>query len=110
MIKCTTFFVILLFSAILKAEVTYLQLQQITDAKMSLKGEFSQQKYLAELEVNLASFGNFEYQKGEKIIWRTLKPIANEMVMTPSNIVNSQKIVNLANSLRSRRLFSESRY
>jgi len=68
-------------------------LQQLTDISQSpeiLSGQFIQEKYLAELDINLSSSGKFEYKKNKVIQWQTLEPIENLLTMTPQSIISQQ--------------------
>ena len=87
-IACVFFSLLCTF---VQADLTYQQLEKISDSPANIEGTFTQKKYLSELAVNLTSSGIFEYKRDQKIIWRTLQPIENEMEMTPSSIVNRQR-------------------
>jgi len=74
----------------LQADITFTQLAQISTTPENLQGRFSQEKYLAALDVSLMSTGVFTYQRGKSIRWEILEPIQNELVITPSTIINQQ--------------------
>ena len=38
----------------------------------------------------MSSTGVFSYQRGKNILWKTLEPIENELIMSPSMIINKQ--------------------
>ncbi len=72
------------------AELTFEQLKTITITPENLDGNFTQEKYLIALDVTLDSSGKFNYQRGKTIRWETLEPIQNELIMTPTEMVNKQ--------------------
>lgn len=78
------------FSTGVKAELTYAELGQLTASPDYLEGRFTQEKYLAFLDANLQSSGVFIYQRGESIRWVTQSPIANELIITPAQIVTQE--------------------
>ena len=81
---------ILLFPTAATAELTFEQLEAVSQAPEALEGHFKQVKYLAELDAELSSSGVFKYQRGISVRWQTLKPIQNELLMTPTSISNKQ--------------------
>lgn len=72
------------------AELTFEQLKTITITPENLDGNFTQEKYLVVLDTTLDSSGQFNYQRGKTIRWETLEPIQNELIMTPTEMVNKQ--------------------
>lgn len=72
------------------ADLTFEQLQNVSKTPENLNGRFTQEKYLAALDAVLLSSGIFSYQRGKSIRWETLKPIQNELLMTPTSISNKQ--------------------
>lgn len=87
---------LLLLSLTSRAEqLSYAQLQRLTQSPAQLSGSFSQQKYLQALDISLLSSGVFEYQRGKVIQWETLQPIQNELIVTPTAIVSKQGGQNL---------------
>ncbi|MDX2506901.1 MAG: outer membrane lipoprotein carrier protein LolA [Gammaproteobacteria bacterium] len=82
--------VILLLPAAAYADLTFEQLQNISATPESLDGHFTQEKYLSALDTVLLSSGVFNYQRDVSIRWQTLKPIQNELLMTPTSISNKQ--------------------
>ena len=81
---------LLLSPVVAYADLTYKQLEDVSKTPENLEGRFTQEKYLAALDAALPSSGVFSYQRGKSIRWETLKPIQNELVMTPTSIVNKQ--------------------
>lgn len=80
------------------AELSFEQLNEIVSTPGYLQGEFSQQKYLTELDATLNSSGVFSYQRDQSIRWQTVQPIQNVLIMTPQSIISRQgdnEIVNL---------------
>ncbi|GAC33413.1 outer membrane lipoprotein carrier protein LolA [Paraglaciecola polaris] len=65
-------------------------LNQLTLSPGSLSGQFSQQKYLADFDMQLASSGEFDYTKNQSVNWHTLAPIENKITMTPQSITSVQ--------------------
>tara|TARA_R110000772_G_scaffold58136_5_gene131639 strand:- start:1940 stop:2521 length:582 start_codon:yes stop_codon:yes gene_type:complete len=65
-------------------------LNQLTLSPGSLSGQFSQQKYLADFDMQLASSGEFDYTKNQSVNWHTLVPIENKITMTPQSITSVQ--------------------
>ncbi len=91
MIKLITFFIYLfIFPINSLAELTFEQLEEISITPENLEGNFSQEKYLSVLDTSLTSSGIFKYQRSKQIHWKTLKPIQNELIMTPEKVVNKQ--------------------
>lgn len=82
---------VVVFSAPVFAELTYQQLQDISVSPTRVEGTFKQRKFLAEIGVSIDSSGVFSYQRSEKIVWKTLEPVENEMQMTPTTIINRQQ-------------------
>lgn len=78
------------FPAVVYAELTFEQLQAVSQTPDDLEGRFTQEKYLSVLDTVLHSSGVFDYQRGISIRWQTLKPIQNELLMTPTSISNKQ--------------------
>lgn len=72
------------------AGISFTQLAKISTTPDQLKGTFSQEKYLKALDAELISTGVFSYQRGKSIRWEILKPIQNELVMTPATITSKQ--------------------
>lgn len=85
----TCLFMLLLTSPAM-AQLSFEQMAQLTDSPAQLSGTFSQQKYLSEFEAVINSSGEFNYQRDESIEWNTLKPIANELVLTPQGLTSKQ--------------------
>lgn len=83
-------FVFLLLPTVATAELTFEQLKAVSQTPEELEGQFAQEKYLAALDAELSSSGVFKYQRGVSIHWQTLKPIQNELLMTPASISNKQ--------------------
>ncbi|OMH31683.1 outer membrane lipoprotein carrier protein LolA [Motiliproteus sp. MSK22-1] len=83
-------FFLLLLSSASYAELTFKQLDNVSEAPEQLSGHFTQEKYLSALDTSLISTGLFYYHQGQMLQWKTLKPIQNELVMTPSAIINKQ--------------------
>ena len=79
---------ILPFSA--DAEITFLQLVQVSPSLESLEGRFSQEKYLNSIDATLVSTGEFSYQRGKSMRWEILEPIRNKLLMTPTEITSKQ--------------------
>ncbi len=79
-----------LIPALTYADISFTELSQLSTASAHLQGKFSQDKYLTDLDAHLHSSGEFEYQRGQSIRWETLKPITNELIMTPNSIRNHQ--------------------
>jgi len=85
--------VLLIWSGLISFQVSGMSfdtLEQQTRSPETLKGIFSQEKYLSAFELTLNSSGHFVYQKGRSIHWQTLEPVANELILTPDSIVNRQ--------------------
>lgn len=72
------------------AELSFEQLERISKNPVNLEGHFVQEKYLAALDASLQSSGIFSYQRGKAVRWQTLKPIKNEMLVTPTSISSKQ--------------------
>ena len=72
------------------AGISFTQLAKISTTPDQLEGAFSQQKYLNALDAELVSTGVFSYQRGKSIRWEILKPIQNELLMTPTTITSKQ--------------------
>ena len=72
------------------ADLTFEQLELISKTPENLNGRFTQEKYLAALDTVLLSSGIFSYQRGKLIRWETLQPVQNELLMTPTSIINKQ--------------------
>ena len=70
--------------------LSFEQLAQHTQTPKTLTGGFSQSKYLSSFELELESKGQFHYQQDKSIVWQTLEPVANELILTPDSIVNRQ--------------------
>lgn len=66
------------------------QLNQLTLSPEKLSGQFTQQKYLADFDMQLASSGEFNYIKNQSVNWHTLAPIENKIIMTPHSITSVQ--------------------
>jgi len=84
------FAVLFLVPMLAQAELTFEQLDELSMSPENLTGDFKQEKYLSSLDASLASSGVFNYQRETSIRWQTLLPIQNELLMTPTAIVNSQ--------------------
>jgi len=89
--KSVAFFAAIVLSTPVFAELTYQQLQDISVSAERVEGTFKQSKFLAEIGVSIDSSGVFSYQRSEKIVWKTLEPVENEMQMTPTTIINRQQ-------------------
>ncbi len=89
MVPLTLCFLIL-FSVGAKAELTYEKLGQLTASPEYLEGRFTQEKYVAFLDTDLVSSGFFVYQRDKSIRWVTQSPIANELTITPEQIVTQE--------------------
>ena len=70
--------------------LSFEQLAQHTQTPKALTGHFKQSKYLSAFELELESKGQFHYQQDKSIVWQTLEPVANELILTPDSIVNRQ--------------------
>jgi len=71
-------------------EVSFEGLGAISQTPDYLEGKFTQEKYLKALETGLVSTGVFVYKKGDYLIWETLDPISNKLVLTPTTIASQQ--------------------
>jgi len=85
-------FLVFLLSMVLSLMVRadYKALETLVAAPENLHGRFEQTKYLAELDAEINSTGNFAYKRDEVIFWHTLKPIESQLVLTPDNIISRQ--------------------
>ncbi|SIS40235.1 outer membrane lipoprotein carrier protein LolA [Neptunomonas antarctica] len=72
------------------ADLTFTQLEAITQTPETLSGHFVQEKYLSALDASLESSGEFRYLRNQSIQWITREPIQNELLMTPTSLVNTQ--------------------
>jgi len=81
---------LLLVSTVSYGDLSFDDLSKLSTAPEYLEGKFSQNKYLMELDANLESSGQFNYQRGKSIKWETIEPIQNILLMTPQSITNSQ--------------------
>ncbi len=84
------FLCLFLFSALVKAELSFEQLNDITSTPDQLSGQFNQEKYIADLAVSLKSSGHFSYQRDQVMHWQTMQPIEHELVMTRQTMTNRQ--------------------
>lgn len=87
------FIVLLLLSMTsfsVSAELSYELLDMLTESPQTLSGDFRQEKKLGEIDAVIISEGHFNYLRDQHIHWVTEKPIANELVMTPDNIISRQ--------------------
>ena len=82
--------IVLIFPLAVSAGISFTQLAKISTTPDQLEGAFRQEKYLKALDVELVSTGVFSYQRGKSIRWEILKPIQNELVMTPATITSKQ--------------------
>ena len=87
--------IILMLPFTSNAEISFSQLAQLSTTPDLLEGRFSQEKYLSALDATLISTGVFNYQRGKSIRWEILEPIRNELLMTPTAIINKQGDGNL---------------
>ncbi|MEH6626333.1 MAG: outer membrane lipoprotein carrier protein LolA [Motiliproteus sp.] len=86
------------------AELTFSELQKISNPPLNHEGTFLQKKYLGTLDIELKSTGVFSYQRDEWLRWETLKPLQNELLVTSESIVNrqgNQEIMRLEKSANS---------
>ena len=91
---------LLMFSALLAvtlltaapawAQISFEQLEQHSTTPLTLTGQFKQTKFLSAFEIELPSRGQFSYKKNQSIIWQTIEPVENELLLTPDSIVNRQ--------------------
>ncbi len=81
---------VVLSTAIAQAEISFSRLAQLNPAANELAGRFSQQKYLATLDVTLLSSGRFSFKRGQAIRWQILEPIQNELTITPAGLTSRQ--------------------
>jgi hypothetical protein len=81
---------LLCWSTLSQAELTFEQLKDVTLTSDSLNGTFVQEKYLSSVDASLMSSGTFHYLRNQSIQWITLEPIQNELLMTPTSLVNKQ--------------------
>ena len=88
--------VLLLFSFITSADVGIEELAQLTKTPEQLAGKFTQEKYLNTIDVTLDSSGEFVYQRNQSMRWITLVPIENELLLTPTSMINKQGETELA--------------
>ena len=72
------------------AGISFEELARVTASPETLQGGFRQQKYLAALDTELSSSGNFEYRRGESIRWQIEQPIENELIMTGTSLSSRQ--------------------
>lgn len=54
-----------------------------------IRGEFKQEKYLAELDEPLVSRGEFVVAPGDGLIWRVRQPVTSTMVVTRRHLVET---------------------
>ena len=80
----------LLIPIIASAEISFVELAQISASPEELEGEFRQVKYLQAVDAQLDSKGVFSYQRGKSIHWKLLEPIQNELVMTAAGLASRQ--------------------
>ncbi len=88
--RCFPSLIVLIFPLAVSAGISFTQLAKISATPDQLKGTFSQEKYIKALDAELISTGVFSYQRGKSIRWEILKPIQNELVMTPATITSKQ--------------------
>lgn len=81
---------LLLLAGLAEADIDFAELARTTVSPDHLQGSFSQQKYLAALDVTLQSSGVFEYLRGESIRWQIQQPIENELLITPTSLSSRQ--------------------
>lgn len=85
------FFIIILWLPVtLFAQLNFIDLEAITISPEELKGKFKQEKFISDRAITLLSTGVFSYQRGKNILWKTLEPIENELIIVPSTIANKQ--------------------
>ncbi|RLA19560.1 MAG: outer membrane lipoprotein carrier protein LolA [Gammaproteobacteria bacterium] len=94
--RCLLVFVVLLMPNASYAELSFEQMETLSSMPPSLKGEFTQEKYLSSLDALLVSTGTFSFQRDKSISWKTLEPIKSELLMTPTSIVSRQGARELA--------------
>ncbi len=70
--------------------VDFKQLEALTAAPDSLRGQFTQTKFVQALDAEFQSSGRFEYQRNRSISWHTLVPIDNLLTLTPGTISSQQ--------------------
>lgn len=85
LIACLVF-----FPAVVCAELTYSELEELSTTPESLRGQFVQEKYISNLSVSLKSSGNFSYQRDQALHWQTMEPVQHELEMTRDSIINKQ--------------------
>lgn len=90
MIRSLLLFLLLSCSTLSQAELTFEQLKEVTLTPETLNGTFVQEKYLSSVDASLISSGTFHYLRNQSIQWITLEPIQNELLMTPTSLVNKQ--------------------
>ncbi|MCP4390319.1 MAG: outer membrane lipoprotein carrier protein LolA [Gammaproteobacteria bacterium] len=81
---------LLLLSFNAHSELSFSQLEQITDMPDKHAGTFVQEKYLQAVDASLESRGVFDYERGKSIRWEILEPIQSELLMTPAGISSTQ--------------------
>lgn len=81
---------VMLIASVANAGLTFTELKQLTADSVVLEGQFQQEKYLNALDASIISSGYFVYQKNKKLRWVTVKPIENELIMTPVSLINKQ--------------------
>ncbi|SEF60259.1 LolA family protein [Marinobacterium lutimaris] len=62
------------------------ELGEYAESPETLKGEFTQTRFLKSLDASITSTGTFSYEKGGEIRWTTLEPLASELILTPEGI------------------------
>ncbi len=72
------------------AAITLEDLAKYTGSPEKLTGDFKQDKYIQSFETHVLSSGHFQYLRNQSIYWDTVKPVANQMVMTPDTIASKQ--------------------
>ena len=72
------------------AELSFEQLNQLSDSPEQLHGHFVQKKYLSDLDATLTSSGKFSYLRNVEIKWETVEPIENVLVITSQSISSRQ--------------------
>lgn len=72
------------------AAITLEDLAKYTGSPEKLSGDFKQDKYIHSFETHVLSSGHFKYLRDQSIHWNTVKPVANQMVMTPDTMASKQ--------------------
>ena len=79
-------FLILTGLPVMSQAVDFKQLEALTAAPDSLRGQFTQTKFVQALDAEFQSSGRFEYQRNRSISWHTLKRLictSNDKFISP---------------------------